>query len=121
MKKILKHSILTFLFGTILSTIIYSISLFKIGNQADIIEFIVRVYFFGIIFLISNVSYALLHYAFNFNDNMIFATTNILIFILILCNHGAEWKNPYLLIYTPVYLTIQCFLVLFSNRKQANK
>lgn len=118
MKKKLNHSILIFLFGIILSTIIYSISSFETGNQADIIEFIVRIYFFGIIFLISIISYIILHYAFNFNDKVIFATTNILILFLILCNHGAEWKNPYLLIYTPVYFTIQCFLVLFSNRKK---
>lgn len=116
MKKKIKHLVIMLIINMILTTIFYSVSSFKIGNRADIIEFMGIAFFFFLLFLISVISYIILHYIFHLNGKQIFIITNILIIILILFNHCENWRNPYLLICTPVYLIMQFFLVVL-NRK----
>ena len=120
MKKTLKYSILMFLIGTILSTIIYSISPFKIGNRADIIEFIGIVIFFSTCSFIHIIVYMLLHYIFKLDILMILKITNVSILLLIFFNHCREWKNPNLLICAPIYFLIQYFIILKEQKCKYN-
>ncbi|MBE0393084.1 hypothetical protein BJQ96_02946 [Flavobacterium sp. PL0002] len=117
MKSILKYNILMLLAGIILSTIIYSLSPFKIGNRADIIEFMGIIFFFSTLSLINIIGYLLLHYIFKIDIKIIFKVTNILILLLILFNHSREWKNTYLLICTPIYFLLQFLIFLYYKKR----
>ena len=117
MKKKIKYSVLILIINIILTTLFYSISPFKIGNRADIIEFMGIAFFFFLLFLISIISYIILHYIFYQDDKAIFIVTNLLIIILILFNHSENWRNPYLLLCTPVYFIMQYTSVVLNRKK----
>jgi hypothetical protein len=120
MLKILKYLFVMFIANIILSTLIYSLSPLKIGNRADIITFMVIVYFFTILFLVNIIMYVVLHYVCCIANRIILILINLLVLFLILNEHAVEWKNPYLLICTPVYFVLQFFFVLLYNRKNAD-
>jgi hypothetical protein len=118
MKKIIKDSVIILIINVIIATILYSISSFKIGNRADIIEFMSIVYFFILLFFIFIILYIILRYIFYLDDKVIYLVTNVLIFTLILFNHCQNWRNPYLIICTPVYFITQYLFFVNAKKKQ---
>ncbi|OXA96088.1 hypothetical protein B0A66_00465 [Flavobacterium hercynium] len=61
--------------------------------------------------------YSILYYVFNFEDKIVVIIINMLVLFLILNNHTENWKNPYLLICTPVYFVLQfiSFIIYKKN------
>lgn len=117
MLKILKYLLILFIANIILATFIYSMSSLKSGNRADIIEFIGIVSFFSILLILNIIMYSILHYVFNLENKIILIVTNLFVLFLILNNHTENWKNPYLLICTPVYFVLESITILIYRNQ----
>gem|GEM_PF-3615642 len=114
MKFSIVSSLIIFLVGIIVSTIIFAQSPFYSGNRADTIELLVRILFYGVLLLISLLSYLVLDYFFRLPEIFTFFINNILIIICLLIMEEPR-KNPQLLIYYPVFLILSFLFQLYKK------
>ena len=120
MKYSFLSSLLIMILGIIISSLIYSLSPFKIGNRADIIEFQTRLYYFFLLFIISNFLLILLKYVFKIQEIYILIVTNVSVFLLTIAVAN-DWKSTAVLIYFPVFFLLSILVLMIAKYRNQNK